>query len=312
MAHGKSLRQIKAEKKQASKEMHRANKEKKKAAREAQFPNGINPAGIRPRLIDVRDIVDWLRSQDDAPYPLATNAKVMRMWFEVMDAGVSMRNLDRRLAEVLDLWRTEGDPENSYTVEQQQNALAKDGPDMTPPVVTVTWQQFQQQKRLAQADPSAARPSTTDPSALDYSTADTAPPFAHGGLGASTVPSFVPDGLGAPLYPSAFPSATLQPHVSLYRNLDASTPEAGEMKTFAAVARPPQPLGPFDFLAYPGMQSSDLSGQTMSLPFRGYEAYAQRSSRSPNHRQIRRSRSPRRRQDERSRSPLLRRDEHQR
>jgi hypothetical protein len=198
MAHGKSLRQIKAEKKQASKEMHRANKEKKKAAREAQFPNGINPAGIRPRLIDVRDIVDWLRSQDDAPYPLATNAKVMRMWFEVMDAGVSMRNLDRRLAEVLDLWRTEGDPENSYTVEQQQNALAKDGPDMTPPVVTVTWQQFQQQKRLAQADPSAARPSTTDPSALDHSTADTAPPFAHGGHGASTVSSFVPDGVAVP------------------------------------------------------------------------------------------------------------------
>jgi hypothetical protein len=302
MAHGKSLRQIKAEKKQASKEMHRANKEKKKAAREAQFPDGINPAGIRPRLIDVRDIVDWLRSQDDAPNPLATNAEVMRMWFEVMDAGVSMRNLGRRLAEVLDLWRTEGDPENSYTVEQQQNALAKDGPDMTPPVVTVTWQQFQQQKQLAQAEANnAAHPSTTDPSALDHSTADTAPPLAHGGLGASTVSSFVPDGLGAPLYPSASPLATLQPHVSLYRNLDALTPEAGEMENFAAVARPPQPLGPFDPFAYTGMQPSDLSGQTMSLPFRGYEAYAQRRSRSPEHRQTRRSRSPRRRQDEHQR-----------
>jgi hypothetical protein len=48
----------------------------------------------------------------------------------------------------------------------------------------------------------------------------------------------------------------------------------------------------------------------MSLPFRGYEAYAQKWSRSPNHRQTRRSRSPRRRQDERSRSPLGRQDKH--
>jgi hypothetical protein len=72
MSGHRTHKQVKAAKALANKERRRSRKEKKREVREAQFPDGNNPAGIRPRLIEARDIVDWLRCQENAPYPLET------------------------------------------------------------------------------------------------------------------------------------------------------------------------------------------------------------------------------------------------
>jgi hypothetical protein len=156
----------------------KAKRAQNKADREAQFPDGINPAGHRPPIIKAEDIVDWLRCQENAPYPLETSNDTMLMWFEVMDTGISTGAMGRRLGEVMSLWREKGDPNAPYTLTQQTRCCAVGGPDMTPPVVTVTWQEFQRAKQFASAHSDDIQASPTTAPAVAHGTTTTSHPSA--------------------------------------------------------------------------------------------------------------------------------------
>jgi hypothetical protein len=129
----------------------KAKKAQNKADREAQFPDGIDPTCVRPAstVFSAREFVDWLRLQHEWPVPLITNHEVLYMWFQAANTGISTRQFQLHLDEVMHLWREEGDPESSYTEEIQREVLAAEGPDMRPPVITITWEQFQRERQPA-------------------------------------------------------------------------------------------------------------------------------------------------------------------
>jgi hypothetical protein len=133
----------------------KAKRAQKKADREAQFPdsNGIDPTYIRPAatVFSAREFVDWMYLQDACPNPLRTNREVICMRFEAANTGVSRRQFKRHLEEVMRLWREDGDPESAYTEQNQSDGIALAGANMTVPVITITWEQFQRERQPAQA-----------------------------------------------------------------------------------------------------------------------------------------------------------------
>lgn len=125
-----------------------ARKEQKKIERESHDPDWVDPEHTRPPLLAAREIVDWLLAQDEMPHPGGTNRDVMLMWLEAMNAGVSQNYMRRRLPEVMQLWREEGDGVLALTEAEQESELRITGPEMTQPIITISWQQFKQAKDL--------------------------------------------------------------------------------------------------------------------------------------------------------------------
>lgn len=142
-----SKKQKKADRREAANAKKVARKEQKRADRERLGPDYVDQSHLPP-AIEVRDIVDWLIEQNEVPHPLATSLEVMMMWFEAMNTGLSHGALRRRLGRVMQLWREEGDSTRVWTREEQDWSLEHDGPDMTPPELTTTWQQFLQERNL--------------------------------------------------------------------------------------------------------------------------------------------------------------------
>ena len=141
----KAQKQAKAGKRTPRREKRQAQEEQKRLARE--HPEYVDRSHLPP-AIEVRDIVDWLIAQHEAPHPLATSLEVMTMWLEAMDTGLPHGALRRRSGRVMHLWREEGEPTRVYTREEQDWSLENIGPDTTVPILTITWQQFQQERAL--------------------------------------------------------------------------------------------------------------------------------------------------------------------
>ncbi|KAH0294486.1 hypothetical protein KCU62_g100, partial [Aureobasidium sp. EXF-3399] len=111
---------------------------------EAQLGAG-QPAPLEPQ-----DIVDWLYDQYEAPHPLRTSNETMMMWLQAMNTGLSKNNLNRRLSRVMELWRQQAMPGETYTRQQQQELIAREGAYLMPVVLTTTWQQHLQAKKAKQ------------------------------------------------------------------------------------------------------------------------------------------------------------------
>jgi hypothetical protein len=161
-------KKTKAEKKRARKERKAALKEQKRIERES--PNYVDP-GYCPPAIEVQDIVDWLLAQARMPHPLHTSLEVMMMWLQAMDTGLPLGALRRRSGRVMHAWREQARPGQAFTREEQELVLVREGPVMDAPVITITWQDFQQSRQAATSP--AAAPPTAAPSTA-------APPTARG------------------------------------------------------------------------------------------------------------------------------------
>jgi len=148
MANENKNKKTHAEKKDAREQKKQERKELNTAEREGHGPDWVDPAQARAPAIEMRDILDWLIAQHEAPHPLTTSLEVMMMWLEAMDTGLSRSYMSRRLPRVMQLWREEGNPMRVYTREEQDWSLENIGPDTTVPILTCTWQQFQQEKAL--------------------------------------------------------------------------------------------------------------------------------------------------------------------
>jgi len=145
MANENQKKKTHAEKKEAKKQRKQERKEQKRAERESHGPDWVDPAQVRPPAIEIREILDWLIAQHKMPHPLVTSDAVMMMWLEAMDTGLAMK---RRLRTVMQLWRERGHPLRAYTAEEQELVLSHRAPAMTPPEITVTWQEFKQARDL--------------------------------------------------------------------------------------------------------------------------------------------------------------------
>jgi hypothetical protein len=64
------------------------------------------------------------------------------MWLEAMDTGASKYNLQRRLGPVMQLWREQGIPNESFTREQQEEYTAQRGANTRPAVLTISWHHY--------------------------------------------------------------------------------------------------------------------------------------------------------------------------
>jgi hypothetical protein len=167
---------VKERKTKTQKKLYR--REKREAEREAKRAQRALHARDEPPFIEARDIVDWLLVQNEAPHPLNTSVQTMLRWVRAANSGITRSALNGRIGEIMRLWRAEGDETMAYTHEQQERCIAVVGEDARPPIVTITWQQFQQtrQSNAAQADPSA----------INLPAAATVLPSAPSGIGAST------------------------------------------------------------------------------------------------------------------------------
>jgi hypothetical protein len=167
---------VKERKTKTQKKLYR--REKREAEREAKRAQRALHARDEPPFIEARDIVDWLLVQNEAPHPLNTSVQTMLRWVRAANSGITRSALNGRIGEIMRLWRAEGDETMAYTHEQQERCIAVVGEDVRPPIITITWQQFQQtrQSNAAQADPSA----------INLPAAATVLPSAPSGIGAST------------------------------------------------------------------------------------------------------------------------------
>jgi hypothetical protein len=59
-----------------------------------------------------------------------------------MDTGASRYNLQRRLGPVMQLWREQGTPNQTFTREQQEEYTARRGANTRPVVLTISWHDF--------------------------------------------------------------------------------------------------------------------------------------------------------------------------
>jgi hypothetical protein len=168
---------VKKRKTKTQKKLYR--REKREAEKEAKSAERAIRARDEPPVIEARDIVDWLLVQNEAPHPLDTSVQTMLRWVRAANSGITRSALNGRIGEIMRLWRAEGDETMAYTHEQQERCIAVVGEDARPPIVTITWQQFQQtrQSNAAQADPSS----------INLSAAATVSPSAPRSIGASTV-----------------------------------------------------------------------------------------------------------------------------
>lgn len=102
--------------------------------------------------IEPQDIVNWLYNQEFAPHPLKTSTETMRMWLQAMNTRLSTNNLFRRMGRVMELWRQQGIPDQTYTRQQQEEYIAQNGAHLIPVVLTTSWQQYLQTKRTGQEE----------------------------------------------------------------------------------------------------------------------------------------------------------------
>jgi hypothetical protein len=168
---------VKKRKTKTQKKLYR--REKREAEREAKRAERALHTRDEPPVIEARDIVDWLLVQNKAPHPLNTSVQTMLRWVRAANSGITRSALNGRIGEIMRLWRAEGDETMAYTHKQQERCIAVVSEDARPPIVTITWQQFQQtrQSNAAQADPSS----------INLSAAATVSPSAPRSIGASTV-----------------------------------------------------------------------------------------------------------------------------
>lgn len=89
-----------------------------------------------------QDIINWLSAQARAPHPLDTSVDTMMLWLEAMGTGASRINLQRRVGQLMQLWREQAIPNTTFTSDQQERWIAERGADMRPVVLTTTWQQY--------------------------------------------------------------------------------------------------------------------------------------------------------------------------
>jgi hypothetical protein len=89
-----------------------------------------------------QDVINWLFAQAQAPHPLDTSFDTMMLWLEAMGTGASRISLQRRLGPLMQLWREQGIPNVTFTVDQQEQWIAERGANMRPVVLTTTWQQY--------------------------------------------------------------------------------------------------------------------------------------------------------------------------
>jgi hypothetical protein len=89
-----------------------------------------------------QDFIDWLSRQILAPHPLSTSTDTMLKWLEAMNTGASRTDLQRRLGEVMLLWREQGISNKIFTREAQNRRIADYGADKRGVKVTTTWQQY--------------------------------------------------------------------------------------------------------------------------------------------------------------------------
>jgi hypothetical protein len=74
---------------------------------------------------ETQDIVNWLYDQISAPHPLKTSTETMMMWLQVMNAGLSTNNHQRRMSRVMELWRQQRIPNQTYTRQEQEEYIAQ-------------------------------------------------------------------------------------------------------------------------------------------------------------------------------------------
>jgi hypothetical protein len=89
-----------------------------------------------------QDVINWLSAQTQAPHPLDTSFDTMMLWLEAMGTGASRISFQRRVGPLMQLWREQGIPNTTFTVDQQERWIAEHGADTTPVVLTTTWQQY--------------------------------------------------------------------------------------------------------------------------------------------------------------------------
>jgi hypothetical protein len=120
----------------------------------------------RKKPIESQDIVSWLIEQNEAPHPLATSIDTMMSWLEAMDLKVSKLALRRHVGPVMQLWREQGIPNETFTEDQQEQFMAQRGPNMRPVVLTTTWQQYMVAKENREEEKRIAAPAIFSMSAI--------------------------------------------------------------------------------------------------------------------------------------------------
>jgi hypothetical protein len=100
-----------------------------------------------------------------------------------MNTGLPNNAMNKHLGEVMALWRAESDEMESFTLKQQKNQLARKPAEMDEPILTITWQQFQQEKQLVSAQTDEGDAPQITNTAVAAATATTPIPLASGASG---------------------------------------------------------------------------------------------------------------------------------
>jgi hypothetical protein len=103
-----------------------------------------NQGIINQRTLTLRpqDVIDWLQLQYEAPAPLLTGTDTMMLWMEAMESGLSTPKLQRRVGEMMELWRQQGSRKGPITRDKQEQAISDLGADLDAPIVSLPWQKF--------------------------------------------------------------------------------------------------------------------------------------------------------------------------